>query len=165
MLASLHIENIAVIRSLDVDFANGLCVITGETGAGKSVMLDALGFLLGGRAARELLRNGTAQGEVSALFTDFGEDVSAHLAELGVTVEDEILLQRSLSCDGKSKCRLNGRAVPLSLLRELAGHLVSIHGQNDNQMLLKNEVQPPHLTQILPLIALFIRHARKPCLS
>ncbi len=141
MLSSLHIENIAVIRSLDVDFTDGLCVITGETGAGKSVMLDALGFLLGGRAARDLLRNGETQGEVSALFTDIGENVAADLAEMGVAADGELLLQRTLAADGKSKCRLNGRAVPLALLRELSGRLVSIHGQNDNQMLLKNEVQ------------------------
>lgn len=141
MLSSLHIENIAVIRALDVDFTDGLCVITGETGAGKSVMLDALGFLLGGRAARDLLRNGEAQGEVSALFTDLGKDVRVHLGEIGVAVDGELLLQRSLTADGKSKCRLNGRAVPLTILRELAGRLVSIHGQNDNQMLLKAEVQ------------------------
>ena len=141
MLSSLHIENIAVIRLLDVDFTDGLCVITGETGAGKSVMLDALGFVLGGRAARDLLRNGTAQGEVSALFTDVGERIAARLGEMGVAVEGEVLLQRSLGADGKSKCRLNGRAVPLSLLRELAGLLLSIHGQNDNQLLLKSEVQ------------------------
>ena len=119
MLSSLHIENVAVIRSLDVDLTDGLCVITGETGAGKSVMLDALGFLLGGRAARDLLRNGASQCEVSALFTDLGERVAEHLQELGVHEQDEILLQRSLTADGKSKCRLNGRAVPLSLLRAL----------------------------------------------
>ena len=141
MLSSLHIENIAVIRALDVDFTDGLCVITGETGAGKSVMLDALGFLLGGRAARDLLRNGTAQGEISALFCDLGDEVAAKLCELGVQADNEVLLQRSLTADGKSKCRLNGRAVPLSILRELAGYLVSIHGQNDNQMLLKPAVQ------------------------
>ncbi len=141
MLSSLHIENIAVIRALDVDFARGLSVITGETGAGKSVMLDALGFLLGGRAARDLLRNGADHGEVSGLFTDLGEDVTAYLCEAGVEAQDELLLQRTLGADGKSKCRLNGRAVPLTLLRELAGRLVSIHGQNDNQMLLKSEVQ------------------------
>lgn len=141
MLSSLHVENIAVIRSLDVDFTGGLSVITGETGAGKSVMLDALGFLLGGRAARDLLRNGTDCGEVSALFTDLGENVTSYLQEAGVETEDELLVQRTLAADGKSKCRLNGRAVPLSLLRELAGRLVSIHGQNDNQMLLKSEVQ------------------------
>ncbi len=141
MLSSLHIENIAVIRSLDVDFSRGLSVITGETGAGKSVMLGALSFLLGGRAARDLLRNGADEGTVSALFTDLGEGVTAYLAEIGVKGDGELLLQRTLGADGKSKCRLNGRAVPLSLLRELAGRLVSIHGQNDNQMLLKAEVQ------------------------
>ena len=141
MLSSLHIENIAVIRRLDVDFSAGLSVVTGETGAGKSVMLDALGFLFGGRAARDLLRNGTDHGEVSAFFTDLGESVRVFLREAGVETEDELLLQRTLGSDGKSKCRLNGRSVPLSLLRELAGRLVSIHGQNDNQMLLKAEVQ------------------------
>lgn len=141
MLSSLHIENIAVIRALDVDFAEGLSVITGETGAGKSVMLDALGFLLGGRAARDLLRNGADHGEVSGLFTDLGEEVTDYLREAGVAADGELLLQRTLGADGKSKCRLNGRAVPLALLRELAGRLVSIHGQNDNQMLLKSEVQ------------------------
>jgi len=87
MLSSLHIENIAVIRALDVDLTGGLCVITGETGAGKSVMLDALGFLLGGRAARDLLRNGAAQGEVSALFSDLSKDVTAYLAEMGIATE------------------------------------------------------------------------------
>jgi len=153
MLSSLHIENIAVIRSLDVDFSEGLSVITGETGAGKSVMLDALGFLLGGRAARDLLRNGADHGEVSGLFTDLGEEVTEYLRESGVAVDGELLLQRTLGADGKSKCRLNGRAVPLSLLRELAGRLVSIHGQNDNQMLLKNEVQHRILDGTADLLA------------
>ncbi|MBO7341771.1 MAG: AAA family ATPase, partial [Clostridia bacterium] len=141
MLSSLHIENIAVIRSLDVDFSRGLCVITGETGAGKSVMLNALSFVLGGRAARDLLRNGAEQGEVSALFYDLDDAVVTYLAEIGVESDGEVLLQRTLGADGRSKCRLNGRAVPLALLRELSGRLVSIHGQNDNQLLLKSEVQ------------------------
>ena len=141
MLSSLHIENIAVIRSLDVDFSRGLCVITGETGAGKSVMLNALSFVLGGRAARDLLRNGAEQGEVSALFCDLGNTIVAYLAEIGVESDGEVLLQRTLGADGRSKCRLNGRAVPLALLRELSGRLVSIHGQNDNQLLLQSEVQ------------------------
>lgn len=170
MLSSLHIENIAVIRSLDVDFTAGLCAITGETGAGKSVMLDALGFLLGGRAARDLLRNGTAEGEVSALFTEIGEEVAAHLREAGVEAGDEILLQRTLSADGRSKCRLNGRAVPLTLLRELAGRLVSIHGQNDNQMLLKGEVQHKILDDTAALAGELVAyraiyHARKQTLA
>ncbi|MBE6629227.1 MAG: DNA repair protein RecN [Ruminococcaceae bacterium] len=141
MLDSLHIENIAVIQKIDVDFTAGLCVITGETGAGKSVMLDAIAFLLGAKATRELLRNGAPCGEVSAVFSDVGPACEAYLAQAGIGVQDELMLQRTLSADGKSKCRLNGRAVPLALLRELSGYLVSIHAQNDNQMLLKSDVQ------------------------
>ena len=141
MLDSLHIENIAVIRALDVDFSAGLSAITGETGAGKSVMLDAIAFLLGAKSTRELLRNGTQCGEVSAVFSDVGPACTSFLEQAGMPVQDELMLQRTLSADGKSKCRLNGRAVPLSLLRELSGYLVSIHAQNDNQMLLKSDVQ------------------------
>ncbi len=136
MLEALHIENIAVIESLDVDFPAGLSVITGETGAGKSVMLDALGFLLGGKAQRDLLRSGTTEGVVSAVFTDVGEQTLAYLADAGFSVSDELLLQRTLFADGKSKCRLNGRVIPQAILRELAAMLVNIHGQNDNQRLM-----------------------------
>ncbi len=136
MLEALHIENIAVIASLDVDFGAGLSVITGETGAGKSVMLDALGFLLGGKAKRDLLRSGTSEGIVSAVFTDVGSETLAYLADAGFTVTDELLLQRTLMADGKSKCRLNGRVIPQAILRELSAMLVNIHGQNDNQRLM-----------------------------
>ena len=136
MLEALHIENIAVIESLDVDFSAGLSVITGETGAGKSVMLDALGFLLGGKAQRDLLRSGTTEGVVSAVFTDVGEQTLAYLADAGFSVSDELLLQRTLFADGKSKCRLNGRVIPQAILRELSAMLVNIHGQNDNQRLM-----------------------------
>ncbi len=136
MLEALHIENIAVIASLDVDFGAGLSVITGETGAGKSVMLDALGFLLGGKAKRDLLRSGASEGVVSAVFTDVGEQTLAYLADAGFTVSDELLLQRTLMADGKSKCRLNGRVIPQAILRELSAMLVNIHGQNDNQRLM-----------------------------
>ena len=141
MLDSLHIENVAVIKSLDIDFAQGLSVITGETGAGKSVMIDALGFLLGARPARELLRAGEESALVSAVFSDVGEACRAYLSEIGIEAEDELLLQRTLSADGKVKARLNGRAVTQAILRELATHLVSIHGQNDNQQLLRRETQ------------------------
>ena len=141
MLDSLHIENMAVIRCLDVDFSSGLSVITGETGSGKSVMIDSLAFLLGGKPARELVRSGEAQGVVSAVFTDLGADCRAYLAENGFDVGDELLLQRTLTSDGKAKGRLNGRAIPQTMLRDLAGLLVNIHGQNDNQQLLKKESQ------------------------
>ena len=141
MLDSLHIENMAVIQSLDVDFSAGLSVITGETGSGKSVMIDSLSFLLGGKPARELVRSGEAQATVSGVFTELGADCRAYLADNGIDVGDELLLQRTLTAEGKVKSRLNGRVIPQTMLRELAGLLVSIHGQNDNQLLLKKESQ------------------------
>ena len=136
MLDSLHIENMAVISCLDVDFSKGLSVITGETGSGKSVMIDSLSFLLGAKPNRELLRTGEAQALVSGVFTDVGEACLSYLKEMGFETDGELLLQRTLTADGRSKCRLNGRAITGAMLRELAGFLVSIHGQNDNQLLL-----------------------------
>ena len=141
MLDSLHIENMAVIQSLDVDFSKGLSVITGETGSGKSVMIDSLSFLLGGKPNRELLRSGEMQATVSGVFTDLGEGCRAYLADNGIEVGEELLLQRTLNAEGKVKSRLNGRVIPQTMLRELSGLLVSIHGQNDNQILLKKENQ------------------------
>lgn len=141
MLDSLHIENMAVIQCLDVDFSGGLSVITGETGSGKSVMIDSLSFLLGGKPARELVRSGEAQGTVSGVFTELGDACRAYLADNGIDVGEELLLQRTLTAEGKVKSRLNGRVIPQTMLRELAGLLVSIHGQNDNQILLKKEGQ------------------------
>lgn len=141
MLDSLHIENMAVISRLDVDFSSGLSVITGETGSGKSVMIDSLAFLLGGKPERELVRTGEAQAMVSGVFTDVGEACLAHLREMGMDCGGELLLQRTLTADGKVKSRLNGRVITQTMLRELAGYLVSIHGQNDNQLLLRRETQ------------------------
>ncbi len=141
MLESLHIENMAVIERLDVELSNGLTVITGETGSGKSVMLSALTFLLGGKPARELLRSGAEQGLVSAVFSNPGEACVLYLREAGFDCAEELMLQRTLSADGKSKCHLNGRAIPQAMLRELASHLVSMHAQNDNQRLLLSSVQ------------------------
>lgn len=151
MLDSLHVENMAVISSLDVDFSKGLSVITGETGSGKSVMIDSLAFLLGGKPARELIRTGEQQATVSGVFTDLGEDCLRYLRETGLDVEDELLLQRTLNADGKVKNRLNGRVIPQSMLRELSGFLVSIHGQNDNQLLLRREVQARLLDSVCDL--------------
>jgi len=134
MLESLHIENMAVISRLDVDFSKGLSVITGETGSGKSVMIDSLAFLLGGKPARELVRTGEEIAVVSGIFTDVGEGCLAYLREMGIDADEELLLQRTLTAEGKVKSRLNGRVIPQTMLKELAGHLVSIHGQNDNQL-------------------------------
>ena len=151
MLDSLHIENMAVIARLDVDFSSGLSVITGETGSGKSVMIDSLAFLLGGKPARELVRTGEEMAVVSGVFTDVGEACLAYLREMGFDGEEELLLQRTLSADGKVKSRLNGRVITQAMLRELSGYLVSIHGQNDNQLLLRREMQAKLLDSVAAL--------------
>ena len=145
MLQSLHIENMAIIATLDVDFTDGLLAVTGETGAGKSVMIDSLLFLLGGKPRRDLLRHGTERGLVSAVFCDVGEAATAYLSEVGLLDEgeapEELLLQRTLDGNGKTAARLNGRVLSQTLLRELSKYLVSIHGQNDNQLFMHPATQ------------------------
>ena len=166
MLDSLHIENMAVIECLDVDFTGGLSVITGETGSGKSVMLDSLAFLLGAKPVRELLRNGAEEGMVSAVFSDIGKECNAYLAQSGFAPAEELLLQRTLARDGRSKCRLNGRAIPQAMLRELASYLVSIHAQNDNQRLLQPQTQQKILDTTAELdeaLAVYQSHYRAYC--
>ncbi|MBQ8850615.1 MAG: DNA repair protein RecN [Clostridia bacterium] len=136
MIESLHIENIAVVKSLDVDFGKGMTVLTGETGAGKSIIIDSLNLLLGGRADKEFIRNGETRGEVSALFSDIPEGTSALLSELGFSAPDgTLMLSRAITQTGSS-ARLNGRAITAGVLREIAATLFNIHGQNDNQKLL-----------------------------
>lgn len=141
MLLSLHIENMAVIAAMDVDFPKGLSVITGETGAGKSVMIDSLLFLLGGKPQRDLVRSGTEKATVSAVFGSLTDEVLALLNELGFDPGEELMLQRTLTADGKSQCRLDGRVIPQGILREISRRLVNIHGQNDNQLLLSLPAQ------------------------
>lgn len=141
MLLSLHIENMAVIASMDVDFPKGLSVITGETGAGKSVMIDSLLFLLGGKPQRDLVRSGTDKATVSAIFGALTVEVQTLLSELGFDPGEELMLQRTLTADGKSQCRLDGRVITQGILREISRRLVNIHGQNDNQLLLSLPAQ------------------------
>ena len=139
MLQSLHIENIAVIRSLDVDFEDGLCVLTGETGAGKSLLIDSINCLSGGRVGRDLIRTGEDRATVSALFSAPDGDVAAALSELGLSCEDGdgLLLSRVITRDGRTTARINGHAVTLGLLREVGALLINIHGQSDNQKLMQ----------------------------
>ena len=142
MIQSLHIENIAVVKSIDLDFGEGLTVLSGETGAGKSIIMDSLGLLLGNRAEKELIRTGEERAEVSAVFSELSKETLALLEELGFSMtDDSIMLSRTMT-QSSSSARLNGRAIPLTLLREIAGKLFNIHGQNDNQQLLdpKNHV-------------------------
>lgn len=136
MIQSLHIENIAVIKSLDVELSKGFTVLTGQTGAGKSIIIDSLGLLLGGRADRELLRNGETRAEVSAVFSDLSTDVVHTLTDMDFSCEDgTVMISRTLSATG-SAAKINGKGVTLSMLREVASLLLNIHGQNDNHSLL-----------------------------
>ena len=139
MLESLHIENIAVIKSVDIDFAEGLCVLTGETGAGKSLLIDSVSFLTGGRVSRDLIRAGEDRALVSALFSPPEGELAEALSELGIDLPegDSLLLQRVLTRDGRSTARINGRAVTQSILREAGALLINIHGQSDNQKLMQ----------------------------
>ena len=138
MLISLHIENVAVIKCVDVDFSRGFMAMTGETGAGKSIILDSIGLLLGAKADRELIRRGEAQAVVSGLFGDIDEGTIRALSDSGISVDEDgcILITRTIGTDGKSGIRINGRAVSLSVLRSLTRNLVSIHGQSDTGALL-----------------------------
>ena len=138
MLTALHIENIAVIVRADIEFTGGFNVLTGETGAGKSIVIDSLDAVLGGRTSRELVRSGTDKALVSAVFS--AEEAEHWCAENDVDFEDgELILQRRITSEGKSSCRVNGVPVSVSQLRELGGKLLNIHGQNDGRQLMDEE--------------------------
>ena len=135
MLSLLHIENIAVIETADIQFDGGFNVLTGETGAGKSIVIDAIGAITGGRTSRDLIRTGARSARVEAQFTGVAD--LPELSALGVSPEGgELLLQREIQGDGKNICRLNGRLITVAQLRELGRSLINIHGQHDGQQLL-----------------------------
>ena len=134
MLTQLHIENIAVIEKADIEFRKGLTVLTGETGAGKSIIVDSLGAVLGARTSRELVRTGADKGIVTAVFETNNAD--KWLEDNGIDLEDEIIIQRRISAEGKNSCRVCGVPVSVSQLRELGALLLDIHGQNDGRQLM-----------------------------
>jgi DNA repair protein RecN (Recombination protein N) len=142
MLISLAIRDIILIERLELEFEGGLCALTGETGAGKSILLDALGLALGGRAERTLVRPGAAQGSVSAAFAvRASPELSALLDSHGLVPDDTLLLRRVVGADGRSRAFLNDQPVSTGLLREMAGLLVEVHGQHEQQALLDPGVQ------------------------
>jgi len=144
MLKSLHIENIAVIEKADVEFSQGLNVLTGETGAGKSIVIDSLGAVLGGRTSKELVRSGAQSALVSGVFS--AENIGEWCEENGVEPEDnELFLMRKITADGKNNCRINGMPVSVSQLRSLGMLLLDIHGQNDGQKLLDERYHREYL--------------------
>ena len=138
MLRSLHIENVAVIRRVDLDFADGFSVLTGETGAGKSIIIDSINLLLGNRVSREIIRGGETAAKVSAVFEELSPTTVEALAELGFSCEDgSLMIQRTLQVDGRSQTKLNGQTITQALQREAMRMLVSIHGQSDSQRILQ----------------------------
>lgn len=138
MLKFLHIENIAVIERSDIEFSAGFNVLTGETGAGKSIVIDAINAVLGERTSKELIRAGCDTAEVSAVFGELDNATAAALSDAGVTPDDDgnIVIRRRLSAAGKGLIKLNDRPVTATELKEIGKHLVNIHGQHDNQALL-----------------------------
>lgn len=147
MLSNLKISNIAIIKEAVIDFDNGLNVLTGETGAGKSIIIDAINAILGERTSRELIRTGSNNAEVSAFFENINDDVISVLNEFGIDNEEDnsLLISRKISLDGKNICKINGSNVTVSMLKKIGQSLINVHGQMDNHNLLNEEL---HYTYI-----------------
>ncbi len=147
MISNLKISNIAIIKEAVVDFNNGLNVLTGETGAGKSIIIDSINAILGERTSRELIRTGSNNAEVTAYFEDINNNVIEVLNELGLSCEEDnsLLISRKISLDGKNICKVNGTTINVSMLKRLGQSLVNVHGQLDNHNLLNEEL---HYTYI-----------------
>lgn len=147
MLSNLKISNIAIIKEAVIDFNNGLNVLTGETGAGKSIIIDAINAILGERTSRELIRTGSNNAEVSAYFENINSDVISVLDEFGIQNEEDnsLLISRKISLDGKNTCKINGSSVTVSMLKKIGQALINVHGQMDNHNLLNEEL---HYTYI-----------------
>lgn len=140
MLTDLTIKNVAIIDTLHISFKPGLTVLTGETGAGKSIIIDAVGLIMGNRASSDLIRSGEEEAVVEALFTISSlPEIRQQLADAGFDAEDELLIKRSLSRTGKNKIFINGSMATLALLTDIAPRLINIYGQHDSQTLLKPE--------------------------
>ncbi len=140
MLSQLYIENIAVIQKADIRLREGFNVFTGETGAGKTILISAINAVLGARTSRSIIRSGESRAVVSALFSDLSPDAARQGEELGYTAEEgQLMIHRELDAGGSGSCRINGRPATTALLRQIASLLIDIHGQRDSQELLSTE--------------------------
>ena len=137
MLTSLKIENVAIIESAAIEFGCGLNVLTGETGAGKSIIIDSINAVLGERTSKDIIRTGEDSAKVYAVFEDVSETARDVLSENGIDCEDDVLIvNRVINRDGKNSCRINGVPVTVNMLKAVTRELIDIHGQHDNQALL-----------------------------
>ena len=150
MLQTLHIENVAVIERTDITFSGGLTTLTGETGAGKSIVIDAINALLGERITRDVVRTGADKAYIAGVFDNLPTAVVSLLEELELPPEEDgtLLIQRSITADGKGSCRVGGRPTTVSVLRQIGRMLVNIHGQHENQALLQAERHVEYLDRL-----------------
>lgn len=139
MLRELNIENVAVIEKASIQFDKGLNILTGETGAGKSILIDSINAILGNRASKEIVRTGTGRAVIWATFTDVNKKVLDLIEEQGYDFDGMLILHRIITSDGKSQCRVNGKPATAATVREICSNLINIHGQHDNQELLNPE--------------------------
>ena len=151
MLKTLDIENIAVIEKASVDFSGGLNVLTGETGAGKSIVVDSINAIMGERTSRELVRYGADNAYVSAYFDDICDSALNKLKKFDIELEEDnsLLITRKISANGKSLCKVNGKTVTVSMLKEICSYLVNVHGQHDSQALLNPDLQYNYIDMLL----------------
>lgn len=151
MLKTLDIENIAVIEKASVDFSGGLNVLTGETGAGKSIVVDSINAIMGERTSRELVRYGADNAYVSAYFDDICDSALNKLKEFDIELEEDnsLLITRKISANRKSLCKVNGKTVTVSMLKEICSYLVNVHGQHDSQALLNPDLQYNYIDMLL----------------
>ncbi len=139
MLKQLNIENVAVIEKATVDFSDGLNILTGETGAGKSILIDSINAILGNRTSKEIVRNGAERATIWASFLNYNASINNVLEQASYPIEDELFIYREITSDGKSICRVNNRPATAAFVREVCSALINIHGQHDNQILLNSE--------------------------
>lgn len=160
MLAQLFINNIAVIERASIDLEKGFTVLTGETGAGKSIIIDAIHAVLGERTSKELVRTGTQSASVSALFTGLDEDILCLLDQLSIPREEDgsLLVQRDIRQEGRSSCKLNGAPATVSMLKQVGPRLVTIHGQHESYELLSPEVHMAYLDSFAGLESLLAEY-------
>ena len=162
MLRQLYIENVAVIERADVSLERGMTVLTGETGAGKSILIDALAAVLGERASRELVRNGCPHAMITAVFDDLPPSVTKTLAEQGFSCEDgELMLRRRISAENKSLCFIGDQPCTAAVMRSVGRLLVNIHGQHENQALLSVERHVEYLDRLGGLFGIHARYAQR----
>ncbi len=141
MLSQLYIENLAVIKNAEINFTKGFNIFTGETGAGKTILVTAIGGILGGKLSKDTVRTGEDKAVIMATFEDLSPEIIAFADDLGYDISNQLLVSREINSDGKSSCRINGRPATLSILKEITQQIVDIHGQQDSNSLISPSKQ------------------------